>query len=977
MLVKGIYKGMKPTVLIAAKKTNDALVRVGVPGVQTADYALAGALLGRLREQGVEGILCNTDHSAVTSDIDQFQTASILIAVTLSADYLNAAKNVIATFSNTASRKVIFLNDKSSDGSLEAATQSYCGSGSQLETYTLGNGKTIETFSKYIVTRLRTEKPQKAKFDSNVMRILKRAMPLSEELPHVIEREWLDHQLDRWITGTSRKRICWVKGEHGSGKTSFIGDYCTRLKSGAKSGIIGGGIYNCNSTETRIQNADRIIMTIAHGLCCCVEGYEEAIRGTVLDDHFSDLAPENMIQELLIDPFKDNPDLVPKPEDGRFVFAIDGIDELKTNKYDALEGFLNLLKYLNNLNHFIRIIITSTPDQSIDNALTRIHAMKIDLTNEHYTDQKQDAERFLRHELETRGIPHTQDDIFKILSKAEWNFDYLHHFIAQCDDDDSKKLPSLDQLPKGLLAKYEFDFEQMFSQQYYQEKVKPIIQILIAAYEPLSISDIVQILQKESNEIKEVIYHSRLTQFLKEFNRNTSTTIALYSVSLENWLCERNHHFSIDVDVGKAKIIEWIQNGSKGEYKYYSFYKNDYLQKYAMHHLLDSQKIEVINELIIRSKPDDFEKLKALLGALFINEEAGRRGWKCLLLQIFQDRYNYRIRDILVYIYRYILKRKGANYPVLQQLIDILKSKQEGIRAELLLGEGFDNYQRAFNHFQNTINLAKEAIENGRSIERVNIWWDVRMHGVAYNRLANLENKSKHREKSESLYFIGKAQFEEAKNLFNRATLEEREAFKEDITIIERDLGISNERLGDIAFSSGNYKAAEEYYRQFYQACNLAYASQAYLRTKWDLSISLLRLGDAECCLGKTAFAQDHYKTALNLRREILQHMRSDCMDALPRPFYIEFTCPNMYEFDSTTNMEMFKESRDIDPIRDIAMCYARLGDLAYVLNQKNVALEYYEALVKLCERNNKEVQTATSEHDLVVSRSRKTRIVN
>lgn len=75
--------------------------------------------------------------------------------------------------------------------------------------------------------------------------------------------------------------------------------------------------------------------------------------------------------------------------------------------------------------------------------------------------------------------------------------------------------------------------------------------------------------------------------------------------------------------------------------------------------------------------------------------------------------------------------------------------------------------------------------------------------------------------------------------------------------------------------------------------------------------------------------------------------------------------------------MEMFKESRDIDPIRDIAMCYARLGDLAYVLNQKNVALEYYEALVKLCERNNKEVQTATSEHDLVVSRLRKTRIVN
>lgn len=962
---------MRPTVLILAKKTDDTMVRYGVSDAHTKDYALARTLRSKLNEEGIEGTICNTDYSAIKSDMEQLQVASALIVVAISPEYLNSARDAIDVFHNATSREVIFLTSLPYPNDLDMFSRSCLSKGIPSQIYTLSNKNNLETFVQDIMQHLQQKKMKKVGAYSDVRGKLKRAMPLPKQPPNVIERTWLVDLLDRWITGSSRMRICWIKGEHGSGKTSFIGDYCAHIKSGNKNDIIGSGIYYCSSTDTRTQDSVRIIQTIAYELCCCMPGYEEVIHDTVMDDHFKDCGPEVMMRELLIDPFSEHSRLLPDQDRYRFVFAIDGIDELKTGKSDALTGFLNLLRHFNHLHPFIRIIITSTPDQDINNALAMINAKRIDLTREYLIYQKEDAEHFLCNELTSRGIPYTQEDVSQILFKSEWNFDYLQHFIAQCDNDNSDKLPPLDLLPTGLLAMYDRDFEQMFSVQYYREKVKPIIQILAAAYEPMTIANITQILKKESNEIEEVVNHSRLTQFLKESKPGNKTAIALYSVSLEKWLCEMDHRFSIDIYAGKAKMVEWIQRGNGGEYIYYSFYNNDYLRKYALHHLLDGRKTDVISDLIRCSNPDDFEKLKSLLGNLFINPDAARRGWDRLLLSLFREKYDYRIRDILIYIYRYILKRKIPKQRVLNKIIELLKINGEEIRAELLLGEGIENYETAHLHFCNTIDRANKLIKEMQAEACVNIWWHVRMSGVACNRLANLESKKHHRENAENFYFQGKQKFETAKQLFHEAPIDQQRVFSEDITIIDRDLGISNERLGDISFESGNHKKAAEYYQQFYEVCDLAYQQHANMRTKWDLSISHLRLGDAECCLGKTVSAQAHYISALGLRREILQHMRSDFMDMLPRPYYVEFDAPDTVDIGTDINTQRFKESRDIDPIRDIAICYARLGDLAFSLDQPDVAAEYYAILVNLCERNHNEMRTAASEHDLSISRAR------
>ena len=144
------------------------------------------------------------------------------------------------------------------------------------------------------------------------------------------------------------------------------------------------------------------------------------------------------------------------------------------------------------------------------------------------------------------------------------------------------------------------------------------------------------------------------------------------------------------------------------------------------------------------------------------------------------------------------------------------------------------------------------------------------------------------------------------------------------------------------------------------------------------MSISLLRLGDTKRYLGKLLKARNKYKSALDLRRDILQHLRNDCMSIISngsRSYYKDFECPESTQTIDILMDEVPKESRDIEPIRDIAMCYIRLGDLAYDLGFFNVAEFYYDILVKLCEKNDAEVGTQGTEYDLIISKKRRERI--
>lgn len=957
----------KENIFISVKYADDSLAQLGIKK-ETDDYSISREICNKLKTQSIKYYLKNTDERCDDREIQILKESRILIVIATKETHLSLAQKVIAIFENQVApttKKIVYLcADSIGDMRLNDFPIASNNSFFLTEAYELSQESSflmlINNIKGYLCENYEDIE------NVRVQNILKNSNSISLFFENVIERKWLVDILNEWIIQSGRRNIFWLCGEHGSGKTIFVGDYCEKLEN-----VIGKGIYYCYASSKKTQSVERIINAIAYGLCTCIKGYAKTIYDTVSDEHFLDRSADELFPELLINPFSEHSDLI--PTNGNFIFIIDGIDELKTDKTDSLTIFLEILRnYAHSLPKFIRLIITSPAIDAISNTMKQLLVKTIDLAEKEYQiNKKADAEKFLRYELSNLGIKYSNQDIVKLLEKAEWNFDYLHYFVEQCDEEGNGKLPLLDKLPKGLTAMFELDFSNRFSDDYYNNKVKPILQVLAAAYEPFSVIDLSQALSRDVNEIQAII-KGQLRQFLK-FPAETGQreVISFYNTSFELWLLQNSHKYCINLVEGTNIILKWFEG--KKEF----FYENEYLQKYGLLHVLENKNYNLIVNLIRESKEDDFEKLKERLSVHFINEYTSRVNVASELLNIYRINYNQtvRIRDILVYTYRFILKRKGGNAFGLDEICILLNEKHEEIRADLLVGEKLSIYdlRLAKEHFEKTISKAINITENKSD----NSWWNIRMLGVAYNRLANLENKLGNTDSAVRQYQNGKVNFDKAIKVLE-ADAKQLNDYANDYKSLERDEAIINERLGDLIFKKGDYEKAAQYYSVYYEACNSAFNRTSNLNSKWDLSTSLLRLGDAKRYMMQFQEAQDKYREALDLRRDILQHMRSDCISIISagnRNYYKAFRCPKDEVVSQEVFDEMSKESRDIEPIRDIAMCYIRLGDLAFCLGVFEVAEYYYDILVKLCEKNNAEIRTKTTENDLKIGKMRKERL--
>ncbi len=954
------------TVFIAVKRLNDGLMQMGLRR-DSDDFSIASEVEKRLERLSIQSyIKCLDDKRLTERDRKELRGANIVVVVATRVSYLNAAREMFADGGMGAdvfAKKRIYLCAKEvgelRENGFPMEFESAC---FDAEVYELSEKKPVSDFVNRLRSYLAADKEERK--PAMVRKILKNSCSVSPPVESAAKRMWLDRILNNWLAVSRRQHIFWLCGEHGSGKTIFIGGYCARLEH-----VLGKGIYYCRYSSTETQSIERIIKAIAYELSVSIQGYANVIYEFVTDERFHNKSAGELFPALLVNPFNEYPHIC--PAGGVLVIVIDGIDELNTDKADALTPFLEMIRnYAEVLPDFLRLIITSPALDAVNNTMKQLPVKILDLTEAEHRAQKQaDAERFLRAALKKLGIEYTDRDVKQILEKAGWNFDYLHYFIEQCDAQESRRLPPLDRLPQGLTAMFQVDFGNRFADVFYNKKVKPILDILASAYEPLSVIQLSRILGINVNEAQSII-KGQLRQYLRFPNDpDQPEMVSLYNLSLKEWLIQKNHPYCIDTESGSEAIVKWFE--SEGSH----FCQNGYLWKYGLLHVLERRENTIIEKLIEESEPDDFEKLKEALSILFLSAHQNRVSAVSELLCLYRANYHksVRYRDILVYTYRYILKRKEGNAPGLAGICSLLREKGEEIRAELLIGEGIRCYDTAKEHFERTIRRAEEKLELGDG----NIWWDTRMLGVAYNRLGNLENQQGNIDEAAVQYQKGKECFDNAMEILEKDH-QLLQSYHADDEILRRDEAISNERLGDLSFQMKKFHDAAQYYDSYYKSCRSAYDAAQNLNSKWDLSVSLLRLGDAKRYLGKFTDAREKYKSALELRRDILRHMRSDCMDLIcdgKGEYYREFSCPERERVSEAVMEEAPVESRDIEPIRDIALCYVRLGDLAFHLGLHEIAAFYYEIFVRLCEKNNAEIGTDATEHDFEISRKRRERI--
>ena len=726
---------------------------------------------------------------------------------------------------------------------------------------------------------------------------------------------------------------------------------------------------------------ERIVKAIAYELCDIIPEYATIIEQYVNSDIFKKHTAQELFLELIINPFeKINIEDTSK----YFYFIIDAIDELNTNKINVLDDFLSLLhSHVKHLPSCIRLILTSPSSAEISDTLKLLDCKIIQLNSpKNASNIRNDAKNYLEYELQALDVKYSNSEVDIVLEKSECNFDYLHYFIRQCED--LERFPNPSDLPTGLMEQYTYDFKNRFEKSFYNEKIRPILQVLSDAYIPLTVEDISQILEMEMSSLYDIV-RGQLSQFLRfERDERNKETICLYSRSLEIWLNDAAHSFCLIQNNKSLEIIRWIKR--KGQL----FYNNEYLRKYGLLHLWENgEKDYIINELIINSDDNRFEQIKEELAGLYIElakRDENSDSYTVALISFFSQHYlkTFRIRDILVYSYRFIAGYREKQYQGLKDIIDLLNTNHDEVRARLLLGESIDDYAEAKKSFQDTISFAKSIVEevNSNVDKTHNKWWCLRMLGIAYNRLAHLEAREGNVDEAIIQYSNGKKCFDDALLCLkqNGTRVEFAEKTKYDKKTLERDEAIINERMGDLYSLKREYSKAQDYYTEYFNYCQMASKTNE-IKAMWDLSTSKLRRGDCFRYLGFPQKAYLEYKEALFHRKDILQNLRNDCYEKVftnRHRVFIPFDCPEQIDIgDDFIEDKVPRESRDIDPVRDIGLCYVRLGDLAYSLSKKNIASEYYNIYYLFCDIAINEAKTKITDNDMQVCTERQQRIAS
>jgi WD40 repeat protein len=314
-----------------------------------------------------------------------------------------------------------------------------------------------------------------------------------------------------------------------------------------------------------------------------------------------------LVDELLVDAYHPNLPEPPHP----MVVLIDALDEATFQGANEIARILH--HCVGKAPRWLRFLITSRRDREVVAALRMLSARELDMSRE---ENLQDLQDYL-----TREVPGVRPaQIGEILGRSEGAFLYVDLLqeslrVGHLGSD------RLDESPRGLGSAYHLFFTRQFGGYLYRygDKVKPLLQPLLAAFEPPTTTFLKRLCGITSDaELDRRLSGLRLL-FPTKCERG-STTVRCFHRSLRDWITssEDAGRYAIDVPEGHRALVEqgWQEFGQGPEAM------DDYILQWLPSHL---------------RAVGDRARLAGLLGEFRYLMEKARRGQVEQLLQDFRD----------------------------------------------------------------------------------------------------------------------------------------------------------------------------------------------------------------------------------------------------------------------------------------------------------------------------------------------------
>jgi len=365
---------------------------------------------------------------------------------------------------------------------------------------------------------------------------------IKKHIGNFIGRKWLYDKVNSFTT--EYKNIFWITAEAGFGKTAFS----TYLMTKHPNAI---GIHFCDYKSKNRKKSTNVLRTLIYQLTTQIKEYKTLLEYSYLEklNEITTMTSIDITRELLISPLN-------KIEvSENYFFIIDALDEANENGNNEL---IDVIQIFSDLPSWLKIIITSRPEAYFKRKLSKLDILYL---NANSTENFKDLKFFIIESFKKSIFNHIVDNntVEQLLVKSEGNILYIKE-VFEGIKYKQITIKDLDSLPKGMNGLYFNMFERYFHNfDAYEKKYLPLINILVAFKNGLSISLIMSIL-----DINKLTYDKLKEAFYSILEENNEI-VTFYHKSLFDWLSDYNTSgiFCADTENGHHRIYTYFKQKLK------------------------------------------------------------------------------------------------------------------------------------------------------------------------------------------------------------------------------------------------------------------------------------------------------------------------------------------------------------------------------------------------------------------------------
>ena len=296
--------------------------------------------------------------------------------------------------------------------------------------------------------------------------------------------------------------------------------------------------------KARRNNPKILVQTLAHQLCFSIPQFKDKIERYLNEETIVQMNVFELFTDLVLEPLH-SAAKVPKPK----LIIIDGLDECDFEERDEL--FKLILREFVKLPEWMRVIMTTRPDQKILRKLTRIKTV-FEL-NPNDPRNINDIKIYLRDILKERmQIEDLESGLEIMVKKSEGMFLYFHYASEAILQQDTLTVDDLNTLlPDGIDDFYEQNFRRLY-QKLGEEKYQLLFQAITAARSEFPQALIGPLLNVSDAESKQII--DTVSVLLPVHNGYVN----VFHKSVRDWLTDRDlaEDLVIDSTLGHSKVAD-------------------------------------------------------------------------------------------------------------------------------------------------------------------------------------------------------------------------------------------------------------------------------------------------------------------------------------------------------------------------------------------------------------------------------------